>query len=204
MGVAGHGGAALDALAKERFDVVLLDPMISEFDGFEVLRRLTGPSAMPVIVLSARGDESDKIRALDLGADDYVTKPFAIGELLARLRAVQRRFAQTGEPVVVAGDVRIDLERPVVTHAGNPVHLAPIEFAVLTVLAEHAGMIVEYPELVAAVWGDPSLPPDEQERRLQALRVHVNALRRKPEPDPWSHRLILTEPGLGYRLWSGS
>jgi two-component system KDP operon response regulator KdpE len=198
------GVAALDVLTREQFDAVLLDLMMPGMDGFEVLRRLQGVSTVPVIVLSARGDEDDKIRALDLGADDYVTKPFGIRELLARLRAVQRRVAEPSGPVVVVGDVTIDLERRVVIRGGDPVHLTPIEFAVLARLAEQPGLLVEYPQLVEAVWGSASVALDEQERLLQRLRVHVNALRDKLEPDLESYSLILTEPGRGYRLWPGS
>jgi two-component system KDP operon response regulator KdpE len=204
VGVAIDGNAALELLTNEQFDVVLLDLVMPGVDGFEVLRRLQHLSPVPVIVLSARGDESDKIRALDLGADDYVTKPFGIGELLARLRAVQRRVSDPNRAVVVVGDVTIDLEREVVTRSGEPVHLSPIEYAVLVALAEQPGLLVEYPQLLESVWGPLSATSDEHERLLQRLRVHVNALRDKLEPDLESYSLILTEPGRGYRLWPGN
>ena len=206
VGVAKDGGEALAILAEAPADVVLLDLVMPGIDGFEVLRRLLDRSVapvIPVIVVSARGDEADKIAALDLGADDYLTKPFGVGELLARLRVVRRRVAERAGSVVVAGDVVIDLERRVVTRGGEPVHLAPIELAVLAALAERPGVAVAHQRLVEAAWSDPGVEPDDQVRRLQSLRVHVTALRRKLEPDPQSPTLILTVPGTGYRLWAG-
>ena len=200
--LAADGMTALDLLAEQPVDMVLLDLMMPGIDGFEVLRRTRTWSRVPIIVLTARGDEADTVAALDLGADDYLTKPFGIEVLLARLRAVRRRMAEPQRSVFVAGDVTIDLERRIVIRGDDPVHLAPIELDILAVLVEHRGVTVEYPQLIAAVWGESSTTPDEMPFRRQALRVHINALRRKLEPDPRAPRLILTEPGRGYRLWS--
>jgi two-component system KDP operon response regulator KdpE len=200
--LAANGATALDLLAKQDVDMVLLDLMMPGIDGFEVLRRTRTWSRVPIIVLTARGDEADTVAALDLGADDYLTKPFGIEVLLARLRAVRRRMAEPQRSVFVAGDVTIDLERQIVIRGDDPVHLAPIELDIIAVLVEHRGVTVEYHQLVAAVWGPEGTAPDELPRLLQALRVHINALRRKLEPDPYMRRLILTEPGIGYRLWS--
>ena len=202
VAVAGDGEAALAAFAARPADALLLDLMMPRLDGLGVIRRLRGRSPVPIVVLSARGQEADKVAALDLGADDYLTKPFGVPELLARLRAALRR-APPAAPLV-AGDVAIDPGRRLVTRGGAPVRLTPVEYAVLAALAADAGRPVTHRRLAAAVWGAFGPTLDEQARQLQLLRVHVTHLRRKLEADPRSPRLILTEPGLGYRLWTGA
>ena len=151
-------------------------------------------SEAPIIVVSAVGDEDEKIAALDAGADDYVTKPFAIGELLARLRAALRRAAPVGEPVLEVGPIRIDLDAHSVTVDGEPVHLTPHEFSILRVLAQHPGKLLTHRTILREVWG----PAYGDESNY--LHVYVSQLRRKIEADPARPRLLLTEPGAGYRL----
>ena len=203
VAVAGDGEAALAAFAARPADALLLDLMMPRLDGLGVIRRLRGRSPVPIVVLSARGQEADKVAALDLGADDYLTKPFGVPELLARLRAALRRAPAEGAPLV-AGDVVIDPGRCLVTRGGVPVHLAPLEHALLAALAADAGRPVTHRRLVEAVWGAFGPGEEEQARLVQLLRVHVTYLRRKLEADPRRPRLILTEPGLGYRLWTGA
>jgi len=190
-----EGGAeALQLAATWRPDAIVLDLVMPPPDGFAVLRDLRGWSDVPVIVLSARGQESDKIAALDLGADDYLTKPFGIGELLARLRAVLRRAQRDAAGAIVAGPVTVDLERHVVTRDGREVHLTPTEFAVLRALAADAGKVLTHRQLLERAWGGYAADNTRQ------LRVYINYLRRKLEEDPERPTLILTEPGVGYRL----
>lgn len=160
-----------------------------------VRRRLREWTQVPIIVLSVRGQESDKIQALDCGADDYLTKPFGIGELLARLRAALRRVARApDDPVVAVGDLVIDLARRRVTVGGREVRLTGTEYALLRTLALHAGKVLTHAQLLRAVWG----PGYERESHL--LRVNMSNLRRKVEPDPLKPRYLITEPGVGYRL----
>ena len=153
---------------------------------------------MPIVVLSARGQEKDKIAALDLGADDYVAKPFAVGELLARIRAALRRAApvtqDAGDPVIRFGNVEADFEKRLITVAGKEVHLTPNEYKLLQVLIKHAGRVVTQRQLLNEVWG-----PQHTEQS-QYLRVYVAQLRRKLEQDPARPRYLQTEPGVGYRL----
>ncbi|HEY3021491.1 MAG TPA: response regulator [Solirubrobacteraceae bacterium] len=192
---AGTVAEALDALAVRPPDVMVLDLVLPDGTGVDVLRELRRYSALPVLVLSALGDERQKIRALDEGADDYVTKPFAAGELSARLRALLRRAGEgTGDPVIEAGDVRIDLGLRRVTKAGHEVHLTPIEFDLVRVLSLHRGKLLTHRQLLTEVWGPA------YERETQLLRVHVAHIRGKLEDDPASPRLLITEPGVGYRL----
>ena len=203
VAVAEDGEAALAAFAARPADALLLDLMMPRLDGLDVIRRLRPRSAVPIVVLSARGQEADKVAALDLGADDYLTKPFGTPELLARLRAALRRAPAEGAPLV-AGDVAIDPGRRLVTRGGAPVRLTPVEYAVLAALAADAGRPVTHRRLVEAVWGAFGPGEEEQARLVQLLRAHVTSLRRKLEAAPRSPRLILTEPGLGYRLWTGA
>jgi two-component system KDP operon response regulator KdpE len=166
-------------------------------DGLEVLRRLREWSAVPVIVLSARGQEGDKVAALDAGADDYVSKPFGPGELLARIRVALRHAAALHEdaaPTFTVGDLHLDLARRQVTVSGKEVHLTPIEYRLLTVLARHAGKVLTHRQLLTEVWG----PGHTTEAHY--LRVYMAQLRRKLEPEPARPRYLLTEPGVGYRL----
>jgi len=186
---------ALDALAVRPPDALVLDLMLPDGTGVDVLRELRTWSALPVLVLSALGDEREKIRALDEGADDYVTKPFAAGELSARLRALLRRAGDSGgEPVVEAGDVRIDLAAHRVTKAGAEVHLTPIEFDLVRALSLHRGKLLTHRQLLTEVWG-PNYSGE-----TQLLRVHVAHIRAKLEDDPGAPTLLVTEPGVGYRL----
>ncbi len=186
--------AALTALAVNPPDAVILDLVLPDGRGTDVCRELRTWSSIPVIVLSVVGEEAEKVAALDAGADDYVTKPFGIDELLARLRAALRRGEPSSEPVVEVGDLRIDLETRAVSVRGEPVQLTPHEFELLRVLARDAGKLLTHSALLREVWGRAY--GDES----HYLHVYVSQLRRKLEPDPARPRYILTEPGAGYRL----
>ena len=191
------GEAAIDAVAMGRPDVVILDLALPDLDGIEVCRRLREWTQVPIIVLSAHGDDQAKVRALDEGADDFVTKPFSVPELLARMRVAIRhasRLNQDGEQVVRAGDVVIDLARRVVTRAGDEIHLTPTEYGLLRYLAQHAGRVITRGQLLRAVMGPG------YEDATGNLRVYIAGLRKKLEPDPSQPRLLITEPGVGYRL----
>ena len=196
---AASGEEALAAFADHPADLVILDLAMPGLGGLETCRRLRERSAVPIIILSVQEREADKIAALDLGADDYLTKPFGLGELLARIRAALRRTAAPGgaAPVVSAGPLRIDIARRIVTREGAPVHLTPTEFDLLKYLAIHADRVVTHDVLLRAIWGD------RHGTEPHYLHVYVNQLRRKLEPDPAQPRFILTEPGVGYRFSSG-
>jgi two-component system KDP operon response regulator KdpE len=190
------GEAALQMIATQVPDVVVLDLGLPDMDGKEVLRRLRAWSQLPVVILSARDREAEKIEALDMGADDFVNKPFGAGELMARLRAALRhRMQAAGEvPVLRVEDLEIDLPRHRVTRGGRELKLTPKEFDLLALLVRHAGKVVTHRQLLTAVWG----PAHEQD--TQYLRVYVGQLRQKIERDPAAPALIVTEPGIGYRL----
>ncbi len=177
-------------------DVILLDLGLPDGDGLDATRELRGWTTTPIIVLSARGQEHDKIAALDAGADDYLTKPFSVGELLARIRVALRHRAGTAEmhPVFEAGILMVDLVRRTVTVGGTDVHLTPTEYKLLAVLVKHAGKVLTHKQLLLEVWGS------RNETQTQALRVYVTQLRHKIEQDPARPRLLITEPGVGYRL----
>ncbi len=179
-------------------DMVILDLGLPDIDGLVVIEELRGWSRVPTIVLSARGQEADKIAALDAGADDYLTKPFSVGELLARLRVALRRQAQAAEQhatsVFAAGSLHVDLARRVVRVSGEPVHLTPTEYRLLTLLIKNAGRVVTHRQLLKEVWG----PDSTQEAHY--LRVYVNQLRKKLGDNSVAPRLIMTEPGVGYRF----
>lgn len=179
-------------------DVVLLDLGLPDLDGLEVVNRLRDWSQVPVIVLSAREQEQDKIRALDAGADDYLTKPFGAGELLARIRVALRhqsgQLGEKGEPVIVLDNLRIDLASRRVFLNEAEVHLTPIEFRLLAVLVKNAGKVVTHSHLLKEVWGPPHM------NQTQYVRVYMAQLRHKLEADPARPRFFLNEPGVGYRL----
>jgi two-component system, OmpR family, KDP operon response regulator KdpE len=194
---AATGEEALTAVATHPVDLVVLDLGLPDIDGFEVCRRLREWTRVPIVVLSAHGDDDAKVRALDEGADDYVTKPFSLPELLARMRVALRHAALT-EPsagqIVRAGDVEIDLSRRVVTRAGDEVHLTPTEYGLLRYLAQHAGRVITHGQLLRAVFGPG------YEDSTGNLRVYIAGLRKKLEEDPSQPRLLVTDPGVGYRL----
>ncbi|GAA1225165.1 MULTISPECIES: response regulator [Pseudonocardia] len=196
--LAPDGAAALRAAADGHPDVVVLDLGLPDMDGVEVIEGLRGWSTVPIIVLSARTGAPETIRALDAGADDYVTKPFGMAELLARLRAAVRRAAVSsvdGEPVVDAGDFRVDLAAKKVVRAdGTELHLTPTEWGVLELLVRHRGKLVGQRELLRAVWG-PNYGTE-----TNYLRVYLAQLRRKLEPEPSRPKHLITEPGMGYRF----
>jgi two-component system KDP operon response regulator KdpE len=186
---------ALNAVSIRPPDAMVLDLMLPDGSGVDVCTDVRRWSTLPIIVLSALGDEREKVRALDAGADDYVTKPFGTDELLARLRAVLRRAAEDGgEPTVTIGELTVDLAARVVSVGGREVHLTPIEFDLLRVLTEHRGKLVTHRQLLQQVWG----PAYETETHY--LRVHVAHIRSKIEPEPSRPRYVITEPGVGYRL----
>jgi two-component system KDP operon response regulator KdpE len=193
---AATGEEALAMAALRRPDVVLLDLGLPGLDGFAVLTRLREHSRAAVIVLSVMADERDKVRALDLGADDYLVKPFGLEELLARIRAVVRRQAAvaSGAAVVKAGDLAIDLEKRLVTVAGKEVHLTPTEYELLRYLAVHAGKLITHTILLREVWGSYAVGEPQNTRYV------VAQIRRKLGDDPARPRYIATEPGVGYRL----
>jgi two-component system, OmpR family, KDP operon response regulator KdpE len=193
---AATGEEALAAAAVRRPDVVLLDLGLPGLDGFAVLTRLRERSRAAVIVLSVMADERDKVRALDLGADDYLVKPFGLEELLARIRAVIRRQAAvaSGGAIVRAGDLAIDLENRLVTVAGREVHLTPTEYELLRYLAVHAGKLITHTILLREVWGSYAVGEPQNTRYV------VAQIRRKLGDDPARPRYIATEPGVGYRL----
>lgn len=197
-GVAGTAAEAIEAITATAPDVVLLDLVLPDGDGLEVCRRMRGWTRTPVIVVSAIDGEEDTVRALDAGADDYVTKPFSVGELLARVRASLRRAAvapDSKEGVRAFGDVEVDLARRTVLRRGRPVALTPREFDVLAVLAREPGRVQTHRALLASAWG-------AGEGSVASLRFHVAALRRKLEDDPAQPRHLTTETGVGYRLVS--
>jgi two-component system KDP operon response regulator KdpE len=191
---ASTGADGLQAAALQPPDAVVLDLLLPDGTGTEVCRELRTWSDAPIVLVSAVGDEDEKIAALDAGADDYVTKPFAMGELLARLRAVLRRAGQPGDPVIEIGELRLDLERSLVTVDGEQVHLTPREFRILRLLAQNEGKLLTHRTILREVWG----PAYGDESNY--LHVYLSQLRRKIEPDPTSPRYLLTEPGAGYRL----
>ena len=190
------GNEALDEMHKEAPDLVILDLVMPEMSGLEVCRRIREFSQVPIIVLSAKGSERDKVAALDAGADDYVTKPFGMDELLARARAVLRRLSpvEANAAVMTVGDLTINSDERLVTAAGREIKLTPKEFEVLKYLVHNAGKVVTHRALLQAVWGW------ESSEQTEYLRVFINQLRRKIEADPQHPKYILTEPWVGYRF----
>ncbi|WP_433934464.1 response regulator [Sorangium cellulosum] len=194
------GGEGIAQVTTRNPDLVLLDLGLPDMDGLEVTRRLREWSAVPIIVLSARGQEQDKIDALDGGADDYLTKPFSAGELLARLRVALRHAAHAARGAKEEGhrfavqDVEVDLARRVVLRGGEEIHLTPIEYRLLTTLIRHAGKVLTHRQLLGEVWG-PAYAG-----QTHYLRVYMAQLRHKLERDPARPQMLITEPGVGYRL----
>jgi two-component system KDP operon response regulator KdpE len=185
---------ALTRLGLDPPEAVILDLVLPDGRGTDVCRDLRAWSEVPVIVVSAVGEEAEKIAALDAGADDYVTKPFAIGELLARLRAALRRSGPAGSPVLEIGELRIDLDKHLVSMAGRQVRLTPREFDLLRLFAQNEGKLLTHRTILRELWG----PAYQGESSY--LHVHISQLRRKLEPDPNRPRYLLNEPGAGYRL----
>jgi two-component system KDP operon response regulator KdpE len=197
VSTAADGASGLEAMARDRPDVLILDLGLPDMDGTEVIKGVRGWTSTPIIVLSAWGQEGQKVAALDAGADDYVTKPFGMDELLARLRAAVRRASPApDEPVVAAGDFTVDLAAKRVTRGGRDVRLTPTEWQLLEVLVRNSGRLVSQRQLLHEVWG----PGYETEGNY--LRVFVAQLRRKLESDPSRPRYLLTEAGMGYRFQS--
>ena len=204
VGLTAHGydfaeastaGEGIYQAAADRPDVVILDMGLPDQEGFEVLRRIREWSQVPVIILSVRGQDQDKVRALDIGADDYLTKPFSMGELMARIRvALRHQGNRKDEPVIQVGDLYMDLSRRNVKVEGNEIHLTPIEYDLLKMLISNAGKVVTHRQLIQAIWGS------EAQENYQYLRIYISQLRKKIEKDPNQPLLILTEPGIGYRL----
>lgn len=198
--VAGEGEAALELFQAWTPDLVLTDLSMPNMNGLKLCQRLRAISAVPIIVLSVKGDEATKIEALDAGADDYVTKPFGMGELLARVRATLRRSPEASEEVTVIeeGDFRIDLESREVHVAGKELRLSPKEFDLLAYFVSHPGKVLTHRTLLAKVWGGNYTDQTEY------LRVFIRHLRKKIEPEPAKPRYILTDPWVGYRFVSGA
>ena len=194
------GKRGLLLAAQQPPELVILDLGLPDMDGLEVTRELRAWTSVPILVLSAREQEGDKVAALDAGADDYLTKPFSVAELAARLRVALRHAARTksggGESVFTVGDLKVDLGKRLVTRRGETVHLTPTEYRLLTTLVQHAGRVLTHQTLLKEVWG----PSDTSE--LQYLRVYMAQLRQKLEDDPAQPRYLTTEPGVGYRLAS--
>jgi two-component system KDP operon response regulator KdpE len=195
---ASSGADGLQQASAYTPDIVLLDLGLPDMDGLEVTRRVREWSAMPILVISARGQEESKIKALDGGADDYLTKPFGAGELIARIRVALRHAARvTGTPttvVEIGEDVRVDLVKRIVLVRGEEVHLTPIEYKLLAALVKHAGMVLTHRHLLEQVWGPGHA------HQMQYLRVYMTQLRHKLENDPARPKFLVTETGIGYRL----
>ena len=192
------GEDGLIEAATRQPDVVIVDLGLPDLDGLEVIRRIREWSHVPIIVLSARGQERDKVAALDAGADDYVSKPFGVGELQARLRVALRHAAagDSGEPTFTVGGLRVDQVKRQVQVDGKDVHCTPIEYRLLTTLVRHAGKVLSQRQLLKEVWGPAHI------EQAHYLRVYMAQLRRKLEANPARPRYLLTEPGVGYRLAS--
>lgn len=192
---AADGRSALQIVDERMPDVILLDLGLPDIDGISVLTRLRTFTQVPVIVVSARSEPDDKVEALDLGADDFITKPFSIEELLARIRVTTRR-SSVAEPalVVTVDDLRLDVTESRAVRSGDEIHLTPIEWRIVETLARRRGRLVRQSELLHAVWGPG------YERQTNYLRVHLASIRRKLEHNPSAPRIFVTEPGIGYRL----
>ena len=190
-----NGQGAINGVIANHPDIIILDLGLPDFDGIEVTRRLREWSQTPIIILSVREAEIDKIAALDAGADDYLTKPFSTGELMARMRVALRRLAnKADEPVLQVGSLQMDVSRRLVTVDDNQISLTPTEYDILRLLLQSAGKVITHRQLLRQVWGIA------YESEMHILRVNISNLRRKIEPDPSRPHYLLTEPGVGYRL----
>lgn len=193
-----NGTTALSMAASHNPDIIILDLGLPDIDGLDVIRRCREWTSTPIIIVSARGHEREKVEALDLGADDYLTKPFGVAELLARIRVALRRKSSEAiegkEPVFLLDELKIDFEKRRVAIEGKEIHLTPIEYNLLTLLARHQGKVLTHRFIICEVWG--ALTPDD----TQTLRVSMGNLRRKLEKDPAQPRYIVTEVGVGYRM----
>ncbi len=195
-----NGKEAVRVCTVQKPDLLILDLGLPDMDGLDVIKLVREWSAIPIIVLSIRSDETDKIEALDRGANDYVTKPFSMGELLARMRAALRQGRGDGadtEAVIVAGEISIDLGKRLISRAGTPVKLSRKEYDLLKILATHLGKVITHQQLLQEVWGPAYV------EETQYLRVYIGQLRQKLERDPASPKWLITEPGVGYRLQAG-
>lgn len=192
--IADNGASALTATAMFKPDLVLLDLGLPDMDGIEVIRRMREWSTVPIIVLSARTHEDDKVLALDAGADDYLNKPFGMAELLARIRVALRRVVHTAEPLFKSGELEVDLASRKVTLRGSNMALTPTEYDILRLLVSNAGNVVTLNQILKKVWGEAYID------QPQVLRVNISNLRHKLETDPSRPSYIITEPGVGYKL----
>ncbi len=192
---AASGQEGMAGVVSHKPEIIILDLGLPDIDGVEVTRLLRQWTQVPIIILSVRGSEGDKIAALDAGADDYLTKPFGIAELLARLRAALRRATHPkGEPVFTSGELKVDLAQRLVTVAGREVQLTPNEYEIMRALVVNAGKVLTHHQILREVWGA------QYDQESHMLHVNVSNLRRKIEPDPARPQHIVTEPGVGYRL----
>ncbi len=192
---AANGQEAINAVVTNHPDLIILDLGLPDFDGIEVTRRLREWSQTPIIILSVREAENDKIAALDAGADDYLTKPFGTGELMARIRVALRRVTGTpDEPLLQVDNLKMDVSRRLVTVNDSQISLTPIEYEILRLLLQNAGKVLTHRQLLKQVWGTA------YESEMHILRVNISNLRRKIEPDPSRPHYLLTEPGVGYRI----
>jgi two-component system KDP operon response regulator KdpE len=192
---AANGQEAVNAVVSHHPDLIILDLGLPDFDGIEVTRRLREWSQTPIIILSVREAENDKIAALDAGADDYLTKPFGTGELMARMRVALRRITnKADEPILQVDNLKMDVSRRVVTVGEDLVSLTPTEYELLHLLLQNAGKVLTHRQLLRQVWGTA------YESEMHILRVNISNLRRKIEPDPTRPHYLLTEPGVGYRI----
>ncbi len=195
---AANGLEAMATFNNEKVDLVILDLMMPHLDGLETTRRIRETSKTPIIILTALGEESDKVQAFDMGADDYLTKPFGVGELMGRIKAVLRRARwlepSSNEEQLVRGDIRVDMERHLVTVKDSPVELTPTEFNLLVYLLKHAGRVLSHRVILQNVWGV------EYGNEAEYLRVYIGRLRQKIEVDALNPRHLFTEHGMGYRF----
>jgi len=192
---AANGRDGLVQAATVRPDIVILDMGLPDMEGLEVVSQIRDWSQIPIIILSVRGQEHDKVKALDLGADDYLTKPFSMSELMARIRVALRHLGNLkDEPVIQAGELWVDLSKRLVRVTGTEIHLTPTEYDLLKILVSNAGKVVTHRHILSSLWGNDS------QDYSQYLRIYISHLRKKIEQDPNQPKFILTEPGVGYRL----